>query len=247
MTSGGSGSSNQLGSSVLPAQWRDTIEDDADQFRLPPDPGLGEDRAQMRARAVLRRMFSASAASSSDNPFASSIASAVSAGVRLNNCLPLPCSPATCPRHRGCTYPVTAAAPSSAHSLGRHRLDDDAEVDLSRRARHRHRRRHGHGVARVAGEGAADQLLQLAVVARVGRPSRPPTSFLPSLAASSSRNKVLFQHLAGLIEHERAHRQTADRLRIQRAKRLAAIDQIVDVQRTTKMLQQRLAARPIQR
>ncbi|MNN92110.1 hypothetical protein D3C81_2103420 [compost metagenome] len=43
--------------------------------------------ARRWARAVLRRMFSASAASSSDRPLASSRHSAVSAGVRLNSCL----------------------------------------------------------------------------------------------------------------------------------------------------------------
>jgi hypothetical protein len=63
----------------------DAVEEDAHQLGLPARTPVLEKIERRCARAVLRRMFSASAASSSESPLASWIASIVSAAVSWNS------------------------------------------------------------------------------------------------------------------------------------------------------------------
>jgi len=87
-----------------------------------------------------------------------------------------------------------------------------------------------------------DQALQLAVVAGVSG-LQPAAHQLEAIGILEDflGHRVQAQHLAGFVEHDGRHGQAADGLGIQLAHRLAAIEQVVQVQGTAQMRQEAAA------
>ena len=76
-----------------------------------------------------------------------------------------------------------------------------------------------------------DQALQLTVIAGVGCFESAAHQFQAiGTVEDLFGDRVEAQHLAGFVEHDGRHRQTADGLGIKLAHGLAAIEQVVHVQ-----------------